>query len=167
MLAKEGDPKRNRLLEGYTGIWPRESLETPELLGEIKQNLGRPGVYVLYRDDVPYYVGQARGRLWKRLRSHALRSVGQQYYFWNFFSAFVVPEAHIDEAEAMLIAALPTAVNRAKPKITRIILSREARNALKKIRLRRAGLSERQLPRAVKSGEDIDEDGEDDTEGEI
>ena len=55
---------------GYTGIWPREVLEVPELLDELKQKLGRPGVDVLYRDQIPYHVGQT-GR-----RKPALRWVG-------------------------------------------------------------------------------------------
>ena len=161
MPTEENGPQR-KLLLGYTGIWPREVLEVPKLLEEVKEKLGHPGVYVLYRDEVPYYVGQAAGHLWKRLRSHAMRSVGRRYYFWNFFSAFAVPEEHINEAEAMLIAAMPTA-NSAKPKIKPITLSVPTRKGLKAIRLRRAGLSDEELPGALKASEEEGGGGEDDT----
>lgn len=163
MAIEEGGPKKNALLLGYTGIWPREVLEARDLLEEVKDRLSQPGVYVLYRDDTPYYVGQAAGRLWQRLFSHAMRSVGKRHYFWNFFSAFAVPEEHLDEAEAMLIAALPTAVNSAKPKITRITLSRKARRGLKRIRLRRAGLLDEQLPPPL--DDDVGDESEEDAEG--
>jgi hypothetical protein len=65
------------LLEGYTGIWPREALEVEELRKEVKGNLDRSGVYVLYRYDTPYYVGQAVN-LWHRLHSLLLSFRGAQ-----------------------------------------------------------------------------------------
>jgi hypothetical protein len=71
-----------------------------------------------------------------------------------------VPKEHIDEAEAMLIATLPTAVNNAKPKIDPIELSPAARRVLRGIRLRRAGLSESQPRDALKSREDEENEGE-------
>jgi len=155
--------KEKALLVGYTGIWPREVLEVRELFDEVREKLGRPGVYVLYRDQIPYYVGQAAGHLYKRLRYHALVSRGRRHYFWNFFSAFEVPKEHLAEVEAMLIAALPTA-NSAKPKIAPIQLSIPARHCLSGLRLRRAGLTIEQIPRTVAAEEDVGEDeGETDT----
>jgi hypothetical protein len=146
------------VLESYTGIWPREALEVEELRKEVKDHLGRSGVYVLYRNDIPYYVGKGEN-LWNRLHSHAMRSPSPRHYFWNFFSAFAVPKGHINEAEAMLIATLPTTVNSAKPKIDKIKLSPGARRVLRKIRLRRAGLSELQLQGALNSeGDEGDDD---------
>jgi predicted GIY-YIG superfamily endonuclease len=159
MSTQNGVPKVSGLLSGYTGLWPREVLEAPDLFDEVKEKLGKSGVYVLYRDDVPYYIGQG-GRLYRRLRSHARKSTGRRYYFWNFFAAFVVPEEHIDEAEAMLIAAMPTA-NSARPKISPIKLSVKARNRLKEIRLRRAGFPEKQLAPALEADEDAEDDDND------
>jgi hypothetical protein len=102
-------------------MWPREVfyrgreyLRDPELA-----ILGEPGVYVLYRDDVPYYVGQAtklRSRLW----DHA-NVPGMRYYnFWNYFSVFV-PEDPADRSqiEALLIAAMPTE-NSARPRLHKV-----------------------------------------------
>jgi hypothetical protein len=78
--------------------------------------LEKPGVYVLYRDDLPYYIGQAkclRGRLY----NHSRRPGSKHDLFWNYFSAFVVEdERHRDQVEALLISAFPTA-NGAKPKL--------------------------------------------------
>jgi hypothetical protein len=147
------------LLEGYTGIWPREALEVEELRKEVKGKLGGSGVYVLYRYNIPYYVGRAVN-LWHRLHQHAMRSPSPRHHFWNFFSAFAVPKEHIDKLEAMLIATLPTAANNAKPKIDPIELSPAARRVLKEIRLRRAGLSESQVRDALKSREDEESEGE-------
>ena len=161
MPAEKKGAKRKILL-GYTGIWPREALEAPELRKEVEAKLGQPGVYVLYRDEVPFYVGQAAKTLWRRLYSHAMNPVDTYYFLWNFFSAFKVPGNHIDEAEAMLIGAVPAA-NSSKPKIEPIKLSRPARNALKAIRLRRTGLSKEQLPGALKADEEAADEGEDDT----
>ena len=154
------------LLEGYTEIWPREALEVKELREEVKEKLSCPGVYVLYRYDTPYYVGRAEN-LWHRLHSHAMRSPSPRHHFWNFFAALAVPRDHIDEAEAMLIATLPTAVNNAKPKIDPIKLSLGARRVLRKIRLRRAGLSDTQVGDALKSGEDEENEGEDEAANQI
>ena len=69
---------------------------------------------MLYRDDVPYYIGKAT-RLRQRLWMHATKPPMRYYNFWNFFSAFVVPEAaRRNEIEGILIAAMPTA-NTAQP----------------------------------------------------
>lgn len=75
--------------------------------------LSRPGVYVLYRDDVPYYVGQAR-MLRSRLAVHARVPQSRYFNHWNFFSAFFVDEKELDKIEAVLIAAMPTA-NASRP----------------------------------------------------
>ena len=150
------------LLGGYTGIWPREVIEEPDLFEEVKGKLGQPGVYVLYRNDLPYYVGQAKGRIYRRLRSHARVGRGRRGHFWNFFSAFLIDKEHVDELEAMLIAALPSASNASKPKIAPISLSSEARKQLKAVRLRRSGLSEDQIRKATGiSDEDDADDNED------
>jgi hypothetical protein len=75
--------------------------------------LARSGVYVLYRDDVPYYVGQA-GMLRSRLAAHA-RVPGSRYFnHWTHFSAFDVDKRDLNRIEAILIAAMPTA-NGLKP----------------------------------------------------
>ncbi|MDP9162078.1 MAG: GIY-YIG nuclease family protein [Acidobacteriota bacterium] len=76
--------------------------------------LSKGGVYILYRDDVPYYVGQAT-RLRTRLWSHACNPDARHFNHWNFFSAFVInSRAERNYIESILIAAMPTA-NGMKP----------------------------------------------------
>lgn len=89
-------------------------------LAGLKKHLAGPGVYVLYRDEKPYYVGKASTRLFGRLYSHARNANGRYFNFWNMFSAFVVPRADLlPQIEGILIASMPTA-NSAKPRIARL-----------------------------------------------
>jgi hypothetical protein len=105
-------------------MWPREVFDSFEHLSSKKalqphkglEILDKPGVYVLYRDAIPYYVGQA-GKLRYRLFAHANIPNDRYCNFWNFFSVFVVENKHHrDEIEGILIAAMPTA-NSTKPKL--------------------------------------------------
>ncbi len=113
----------------YARMWPREvfyrRLAKPKPIAGSKKNppvktqwlyktmdlLAQPGVYVLYLDGVPYYVGQA-DMLRSALAAYA--RVPQSHYFrhWNYFSAFVVDKKDLDRIEAILIAAMPTAKGR-------------------------------------------------------
>ena len=108
----------------YAKMWPRAVFnirEGTKPLDSIRQLLSESGVYILYRDDQPYYVGQALS-LFKRLRTHANRPRDKYYNFWNYFSAFVVPKQnHLTEVEGILIASMPTA-NSAKLRMKRIHL---------------------------------------------
>jgi hypothetical protein len=91
-----------------------------------------PGVYILYRDDEPYYIGQAT-RLHSRLWAHAKQAEGRYFHFWNFFSAFAVPNSdRRNELEGILIAAMPTA-NSSKPRLPRERMPREVRDLLRAI----------------------------------
>jgi len=123
--------RKNQIVEEYARMWPREVFDCliPDehgtrrkvILGKGRQGLdlvNKPGVYVLYRNDIPYYIGQAK-RLRHPLWSHA-SSPGARYgNFWNYFSAFVIDDPKMrDEVEGILIAAMPTA-NSAKPKLRR------------------------------------------------
>ena len=76
-------------------------------------------MYVLYRDDVPHYIGQAE-KLYRRLHDHANKSTDRYFNFWNFFSAFVVADKkYLPEVEKILIAAMPTA-NSSTPRMNRV-----------------------------------------------
>jgi hypothetical protein len=100
----------------------------------VKELLSQPGVYVLYRDDQPYYVGRAAKRLFRRLRSHAINPKDKYYNFWNFFSAFTVSEPkHVNEVEGILIAAMPTD-NSAVPRIQKIHIPRLIADILRRQR---------------------------------
>jgi hypothetical protein len=115
------------LVERYARMWPREvfdyvirkKVKQAAYLAKELDVLKQPGVYILYRNDVPYYVGKAGGWLWQRLFTHARRPGGRYNNFWNYFSVFVIHDAkQRDAVESILIAAFPTA-NSAKPKIRR------------------------------------------------
>jgi len=93
-------------------MWPREVfdiMDGKKLLPELRNLLESPGVYVLYRNEHPYYVGKTIRKLFTRIYDHANKPKDRYYNFWNFFSAFVVREKKlIDEVEGILIAAMPT-----------------------------------------------------------
>lgn len=99
-----------------------------------------PGVYVLYRDDTPYYIGKTRRTLFRRLHDHANKSTDRYFNFWNYFSVFVVPDSnYVDEVEGILIASIPTA-NSAVPKIRQIRLPGRIAKVLRDARRRAMAL---------------------------
>jgi hypothetical protein len=119
----------------YAGMWPREVLyhgrkalrEDPEFA-----ILGKPGVYVLYREDVPFYVGQAKKNLRRRLWSHAVVSGRRLYNFWTHFSVLVPADVgRCNEIEAILIAAMPGTINSAKPRMNQVPFPKKAKELLK------------------------------------
>ena len=121
-----------RPITTYARMWPREVFNCKvgkRLVVKDLKLLAEPGVYILYRDDVPYYVGKAtklRSRLW----THANKPGGRYYNFWNFFSVFVVKDPTVrSQIEGILIAAMPTA-NGARPRIPRANLPTSLRRQL-------------------------------------
>ena len=113
-------PTKGGIVKGYARMWPRKVFDIRvknKLPISVREALKESGVYVLYRDGMPYYIGKTTGKLFDRLQSHANHTGSKMYSFWDYFSVFVVPDKHhIDEVESILIAAIPTA-NSAKPKI--------------------------------------------------
>src|SRR3954468_18260007 len=74
---------KNKPVSTYARMWPREVFDCRNgnrLLVKELEVLSQPGVYVLYRDDVPYYVGKA-AKLRKRLWSHANQATTRYYNF--------------------------------------------------------------------------------------
>jgi hypothetical protein len=103
--------RKHLIVSKYAKMWPRDIFDIRsgnKLLEELRHLLSSPGVYVLYRDEHPYYVGKTVGTLFNRIWQHANRPKDRYYNFWNFFSAFAVPRRLIDEVEGILIAAMPT-----------------------------------------------------------
>jgi hypothetical protein len=130
------------LVMSYARMWPREVFDRLISVEGVRKRrslartldiLKRPGVYILYRDGVPYYIGKAtkmRSRLWH----HAWDPRSRHYNLWNFFSFFVIEESEKrDEIEGILIAAMPTA-NSARPKFPREQLDKEIIAMLREIR---------------------------------
>jgi len=118
-----------------------------------------PGVYVLYRDDEPYYIGKTGKTLFKRLKTHALRPNARRYNFWNYFSAFEIKDSdHRNEVEAILIAAMPTAANSARPKLQRMKLDRAAAKLVNRVQsLILTGREDRSSELNVEDADDEDE----------
>jgi DNA-binding transcriptional regulator YiaG len=116
--------RKGRMIQGFISMWPREVCDIRQK-GEgrlfIREcpYLRKPGVYVLYRDDHPYYIGRAEV-LHRRIHAHANTTTDRYYNFWNLFSAFVVRDKrYLAEVESILIAAMPTA-NSSMPRMTKI-----------------------------------------------
>jgi hypothetical protein len=130
--------KRRSIVSGYAQMWPREIFDMRDIKDRRKmigwENLDKPGVYVLYRNDQPYYIGMTKASLFHRVWQHANQPKDKWYKFWNFFSAFVVPDIkHIGQIEGILIAAMPTA-NSANPKVKRIDIPSAVTSVLKALR---------------------------------
>ncbi|PYV17504.1 MAG: hypothetical protein DMG21_08240 [Acidobacteria bacterium] len=116
-----------KIVTGYAQMWPRAVFDMRDIEKKMIgwENLDKPGVYVLYRDDQPYYIGMTKANLFHRVWQHANQPKDKWYNFWNFFSAFVVPDVKlIPQIESILIAAMPTA-NGANPEIERIDMPME------------------------------------------
>ena len=121
-------------------MWPREVFyhsragDPKKLLAKELAFLDHPGVYVLYRDDVPYYIGRATRTLRSRLLRHADAPKTRYYNFRNFFSAFIVEDKkHLNEIEGILIAAMPTA-NSSEPRFLREKLTKPVIDMIRDIR---------------------------------
>lgn len=153
-LTDQDDPDEGHLIattlvKKYIRMWPRSIFNTPEeghdhhrgkrpSIGRMSDDLNEPGVYILYRDDEPFYVGQAKGKLRSRLRAHANQVGSRRSYFWNYFSAFIVENPqHIDEVEAILIAAMPSAItNNSTPKLPRAKMGPSTMKLMRELRSR-------------------------------
>jgi len=129
--------KRTGIVTGYARMWPREIFDAKDgkqLLAGQLDFLKEKGVYILYRDEHPYYIGKSADSLFIRLRNHAIKPQARYYNFWNMFSAFAVPDQKgRDELEGILIAAMPT-VNSAKPKLIKMKFPAPVVRLVKKIR---------------------------------
>ena len=75
---------QHKIVSAYAQMWPREVFDIREpkrrkFLGSIKKLLSQPGVYVLYRDDHPYYVGKTARPLFDRIWNHANQPKDKYY----------------------------------------------------------------------------------------
>lgn len=101
----------------FIRMWPRALFHSTDGKAILDKHMNKAGVYVLYREDKPYYIGKTGKPLCARISEHALKPNARRYNFWNYFSAFQITNStHRDEVEAILISAMPTAANSARPK---------------------------------------------------
>ena len=88
-------------------------------MASVVKTLEQPGVYVLFKDDVPHYAGKATN-LRKRLLTH-MRIGGRYANLWNHVSLFIIhDQAHRNAVESIVIASIGNAANSAKPRIKKI-----------------------------------------------
>ena len=125
------------LIKSYIRMWPRQVYTVKngnKHFESVKKELRQqPGVYILYRDGTPYYVGQA-GNLWYRIRNHAINQNAKHYHLWTHFSAFILFDTeYIDELEGMIIAAFGMGIaNSARRRMKRILLPQDITKELSK-----------------------------------
>ena len=76
-----------QIVAGYARMWPRGVFERvpptngngrKKMLARSLEFLEKPGVYILYRNDTPYYIGQAE-TLRRRLWGHAKKPESRYY----------------------------------------------------------------------------------------
>jgi len=122
----------------FLRTWPREVFHHgKDILTGSGQPLSRPGVYILYREDDPYYIGKADDCLFDRLHSHANKMTDRYYFHWTHFSAFAFNRSsarsrrRLREIEGILISALPRSVNSASPRWPKVRIPKELRALLK------------------------------------
>jgi len=131
--------KKKSLVRMYINMWPRDVFDMKEgrrLLVRCVPELGKTGVYILYRDEHPHYIGKASRSLFHRLHDHANKCTDKYFNLWNYFSAFVVDRKHLGEVEALLIAAMPTA-NSSVPRIQQVKIPVSLRKNLRAARQER------------------------------
>jgi hypothetical protein len=136
------EPARKDIVSKFIRMLPRAIFDTPEIEGQKGsvaskiEELKGPGVYILYRDDVPFYVGKTEGKLFNRLWQHANGVSTTRSYFWNYFSAFIVKNPRsIAEVEAILISAMPSVItNAARPRLEKMRKGKSIIKLLRKMR---------------------------------
>jgi len=132
--------KKEKVFSCAAQMWPRLVFDF-EGKATVEECLQEAGVYVLFRNDQPYYVGKTTS-LFDRINRHATMTKGFYCHFWNYFSAFVIPNPkHRDEIESVLIASMPIA-NGATPKIEKIPLPLDVTRRMREIRMRSAAQDE-------------------------
>src|SRR5688500_15369894 len=128
---------KETMVQAYIRMWPRRvyNIKTGNKHFEsVRQVLRqKPGIYILYRDGMPYYIGQAIN-LWRRIRNHAINQNSKHFHLWTHFSAFILSDTdHIDELEGLIIAAFGMGIsNSSRRRMKRILLPKDVARELAK-----------------------------------
>lgn len=125
------------MIKSYVRMWPREIYTIKDRnkpLDSVRKELRqKPGIYILYQNGQPYYVGQAKN-LWNRIRNHAMNQNAKHYHLWTHFSAFILSDTqHINELEGLIIPAFGSGIaNNSRRRMKRILLPKDAAKRLAK-----------------------------------
>ena len=128
---------KTKMIKAYIRMWPREAYNLKEgnkHLESVRKELRqKPGVYILYQNGQPYYIGQAKN-LWYRIRNHAINQNAKHYHLWTYFSAFILTDTdYMNELEGLIIATVgTTTANGAIMRMKRILLPKDAAKRLAK-----------------------------------
>jgi hypothetical protein len=135
------DEIEGELVKQFIRMWPRAIFHTRAMddskgfIADGIPELRKPGVYILYRNGVPFYVGQAKN-LRTRLKQHANGVISLKTHFWNHFSAFLVDDsARMKEVEAILISAMPPGImNSSKPTLHKVPMNKLTVHLIRELR---------------------------------
>lgn len=82
-------PSNKKIAVEYARMWPREVfdiIQDRKLTVKVSvKELKKPGVYVLYWDERPYYIGKATASLFNRLHDHANKTTDKYFNFWGSY----------------------------------------------------------------------------------
>ena len=120
--TKSGKPKRKTttkgaLIKGMTKQLPSEILDNPIFRAKLQELMkGYAGIYALYDDDKPYYIGLTTN-LFGRVNHHLKdRHKGQ----WNHFVIFRIKKVdYLKDIETLITHLMPWKGNRVKGKVPR------------------------------------------------
>ncbi len=110
-MAKKRKSTKGALIKGMLEHVPITMLRMNPYNDEIKKTLeNKSGLYILYRDDTPYYVGLGANVFWRIL--HHFKDRHKNH--WNYISVFVSRKRNIKDLETLLINVLEPAGNKIK-----------------------------------------------------
>lgn len=123
------------IVKEFCRLWPREVFymkKGNKYHVSLKEQLNKSGVYILYREDKPHYIGKGMGQkgVFARIKSHATKPDNKRFNFWTHFSAYIVDKKYVDAVESILINAIPLAANDVKPRHEKIKIPKDIKAAI-------------------------------------
>jgi len=139
---KKNTNNKGVLIKGSVEKIPQEMIEDESFRKYLRKVMKDwCGIYVLYKDEEVFYVGQTNSSFW-RLWTHFKRSANAGK--WNKFSVFKLKAEHLDDLESLILHISKPKGNTNIPRIPKdreftTAIKREAKEARKKAqRLERA-----------------------------
>lgn len=117
VVRKRHKTTKGALIKGMTRHLPSEILASPIFSRKLKELMrGYAGIYALYRDDKPYYIGLTTnlfGRVNRHLRD---RHKGK----WDHFLIFRIKKVdYLKDIETLITQLMPWPGNRVRGKVPR------------------------------------------------